>query len=145
MTTAPDLVPSIVKTVTVPLDPDRAFALFTTGIDQWWPLEPHSVGGATSLGVTLSADGIVEKLADGTTTTWGEILQWQPPSRVVMTWHPGADAGPAQTQVAVTFESTPDGTLVRLEHSGWERVEPARRAGYGTGWDVVLAAFVSAA
>jgi uncharacterized protein YndB with AHSA1/START domain len=145
MTTAPDVVPSIVKTVTVPLDRDRAFALFTAGIGTWWPLEPHSVGGATSQGVTLDADGAVETLADGTTTAWGEIVEWQPPARFVMTWHPGAEPGADQTQVAVTFEAAAGGTLVRLEHSGWERVGAAGRTGYDTGWDLVLGRYVTAA
>jgi uncharacterized protein YndB with AHSA1/START domain len=145
MTSAPQLVPSIVKTVTVPLDPDRAFDLFTKDIGSWWPLEPHSVGGATSLGVTFSESGLVETLADGTATSWGEVVEWAPPSRVVVTWHPGEEPGPGQTQVAVTFEPTSAGTVVRLEHSGWERVQPSRRDGYDTGWDLVLGAFVSAA
>jgi hypothetical protein len=61
-----------------------------------------------------------------------------------MTWHPGAAAGPDQTQVAVSFESTSTGTRVRLEHSGWEHVEPQRRTGYDSGWDLVLGRFVSA-
>ena len=145
MTTAPDLVPSIVKTVTVPLEPDRAFELFTGGIDTWWPLDGHSVGGSTSKGLALNAEAIVETLADGTTTTWGEVLAWDPPSRLVLTWHPGEESTPQQTQLAVTFEGTSDGTLVRLEHSGWERVDLARRSSYDGGWDNVLAAFASAA
>ncbi|MDT7571524.1 MAG: hypothetical protein QOE05_1698 [Actinomycetota bacterium] len=144
MTTAPDVVPSIIKTVTVPLDQRRAFELFTTGIGQWWPLDGHSVGGAASA-VALSPTAIVETLSDGTTTTWGEVLEWEPPARVVLTWHPGEDGGPEQTRVAVTFEAVSEGTLIRLEHSGWERVQPARRVGYDTGWDVVLGAFVAAA
>jgi uncharacterized protein YndB with AHSA1/START domain len=144
MSTAPDLVPSIVKTVVVPLDPGGAFELFTDGINGWWPLAGHSVGGDTSR-VALSSTGFVETLADGTTTSWGEVVAWEPPSGFVVTWHPGSDAGPEQTQVAVSFEPASGGTLVRLEHSGWERVAPSRRVGYDSGWDVVLGAFVSAA
>jgi uncharacterized protein YndB with AHSA1/START domain len=144
MTTSPDVVPSIVKTVTVPLDQERAFELFTAGIGQWWPLATHSVGGAASR-LAMSPTAIVETLSDGSTTTWGEVLEWQPPVRVVLTWHPGEDSGPEQTHVAITFETTSSGTRVRLEHSGWERVEPARRVSYETGWDSVLGAFVDAA
>jgi uncharacterized protein YndB with AHSA1/START domain len=129
MSTAPDLVPSIVKTVVVPLDPVRAFELFTDGINRWWPLAGHSVGGETSQ-VALSSTGLVETLADGTTTSWGEVIAWEPPAGFVVTWHPGSDGGPEQTQVAVSFEPASGGTLVRLEHSGW---------------DVVLGTFVAAA
>jgi uncharacterized protein YndB with AHSA1/START domain len=145
MTAIPQTVPSIVKTVEVPLDRERAFSLFTNGIGTWWPLEPHSVGGATSRGVTLGPDGAVETLADGTTTVWGEIVEWEPPSHVVLTWHPGTEAGPDQTQVAVSFEATSSGTRVRLEHSGWERVGAAGRTSYDTGWDLVLGRYETAA
>jgi uncharacterized protein YndB with AHSA1/START domain len=145
MSTAPDLVPSIVKTVVVPIDQARAFELFTAGIGTWWPLATHSVGGETSRGVAVTSTAIVETFEDGTTTSWGEVVAWQPPSRFVVTWHPGSDAGPEQTQVAVSFEPASGGTLVRLEHSGWERIAPARRDNYDSGWDVVLGAFVSAA
>lgn len=62
-----------------------------------------------------------------------------------MTWHPGEESSPQQTQLAVTFESAAGGTLVRLEHSGWERVDLARRTSYDAGWDNVLAGLVSAA
>jgi len=30
---------SIIKTVTVPLSPERAFRLFTEEISDWWPLD----------------------------------------------------------------------------------------------------------
>jgi hypothetical protein len=40
------VVPSIVKTVLVPLPVEEAFALFTDKIGEWWPLEGYSVGAA---------------------------------------------------------------------------------------------------
>lgn len=139
------VVPSIVKTVVVPLAPDRAFALFTDRIGDWWPLATHSVGGTSARGVTLDERAVVETLGDGTTATWGEVLEWSPPHRVVMTWHPGTPAGPDATQLEVTFEASDDGTLVRLEHSGWERTAAERHANYSSGWDIVLGAYVAAA
>lgn len=137
------VIPAIVKTVVVPLPPERAFALFTDRIGEWWPLATHSVDGAAARGVTLDARAIVETKGDGTTTTWGEVLEWSPPDRVVMTWHPGEPAGPDSTTVAVSFTESDGGTLVRLEHSGW--ADTARHANYSTGWDTVLGFFVGAA
>ena len=141
----PTVVPAIVKTVTVPLDPAAAFELFTARMGDWWPLHSHSVGGAGSQGVVLRPTAAVETLPDGSTATWGEVQAWQPPVRLSMPWHPGATPGPDQTEVTVTFEPVPEGTRVRLEHSGWERLAPGHRGDYDSGWDTVLAGFVASA
>ena len=48
---------AIVKTVTVPLPPDRAFRLFTQGMSDWWPLDSHSLSardGAPAASVTVT-------------------------------------------------------------------------------------------
>src|SRR5205085_6244220 len=91
--TTPALLPSIVKTVTVPLDPPQAFDLFTSRIGEWWPLESHSVGGSSSAGIVLDESGAVETLGDGSTSRWGDVIDWEPPYRFSMTWHPGASPG----------------------------------------------------
>ena len=39
----------VVKTIMVPLDPDRAFALFFDGMASWWPLDTHAVHGAKAV------------------------------------------------------------------------------------------------
>jgi hypothetical protein len=47
--------------------------------------------------------------------------------------------------VEITFEASPRGTLVRLEHRRWERlgdVAERVRSGYQTGWPRVLARLV---
>ena len=46
----------------------------------------------------------------------------------------------------VTFTTVDDGTLVRLEHSGWEAFgdcAPEARASYEQGWPVVLRAYAA--
>ena len=48
----------------------------------------------------------------------------------------------------MTFTADRDGTLVVLEHSGWETLSDERRAGrvgYDNGWPGVLAAYREAA
>ena len=42
------------KSVTVPATPDRAFALFTAGFGDWWPLATHSVGTDKAAAVALA-------------------------------------------------------------------------------------------
>ena len=52
----------IVKTVTVPVSPDKAFARFTSQIMRWWPVGKHSV----SAGQGQSAkDVVIEPHAGG--------------------------------------------------------------------------------
>lgn len=140
----PAVIPPVRKTIVVPLPPDRAFDLFFTGMDAWWPLASHSVYGEEAARVTVEAQPggrLVEHAADGRTSEWGEFLVGDPPMRAVFTWHPGYDDEVA-TEVEVRF--TPEGRLTRvdLEHRGWaalgERAE-ATREGYETGWNLVFA------
>jgi uncharacterized protein YndB with AHSA1/START domain len=135
------------KVVTVETTPERAFALFTGGIQQWWPLRTHSVGEQQAAGVSFGegiGGTIVETLADGTTALWGRVTRWEPPHLVAFTWHPGNPESEAG-EVRVTF--TPDesgATLVELVHTGWERRPDGARArdGYDSGWSTVLNEFV---
>jgi uncharacterized protein YndB with AHSA1/START domain len=133
----------LVRQVTVALAPERAFDLFTRRVDTWWPLASHSMGGATSRALRLDEDGFVETLGDGRECPWGSVLAWEPPSRLAVTWHPGGSAETA-TLVEVTFVPEGSGTLVRLVHSGWERLPadrlggPGAYGGYAEGWTYVL-------
>ena len=44
---------AIRKSVTVPLPVEKAFRLFTDGINSWWPFESHSIGGDKVESVTF--------------------------------------------------------------------------------------------
>jgi uncharacterized protein YndB with AHSA1/START domain len=141
-TTAP-----LVKTVTVPVPPERTFAVFVDELGAWWPLGAFSVGGETSTAAfTRDADGratrLVETLADGTVTDWGRVTRWDPPHAVAFTWHPGERAD-AATDVEVTFAPAGEGTDVVLTHSGWSARSDGggARERYEGGWDLVLAPF----
>jgi uncharacterized protein YndB with AHSA1/START domain len=138
------------KSVTVPTVPQRAFELFTDHIYEWWPLVSHSVGGEHAVGIVFgggAGGAIVETLADGTTSVWGTVTDWEPPNRVAFTWHAGSPQAQA-TRVEVTFtQDGPGTTVVRLVHSGWEsRLDGASaRDGYESGWDPIMSRFASAA
>lgn len=139
----------LVKHATVPCPPPRAFELFTEQISAWWPMATHSVGGSPACRVDMAGHvggHIIETLPDGTTSIWGTITAWEPPSRVAFTWHPGRDLDEA-TEVQVVFEPTADtATAVTLLHGGWSARPDgiAARRNYDTGWDLVLAQFRSA-
>jgi uncharacterized protein YndB with AHSA1/START domain len=138
------------KSVTVPAAPQRAFELFTAHLNEWWPLATHSVGAEDAVSVTFGEGAgapIVETMADGTTSVWGTVTDWEPPHRVAFTWHAGT-AETEATRVEVTFtQSGPGSTVVRLVHSGWEsRPDGASaRENYDSGWDPVVRCFGEAA
>jgi uncharacterized protein YndB with AHSA1/START domain len=138
------------KTVTVPATPERAFELFTAHFQEWWPLKTHSVGLEHAVSVAFGAGvggAIIETLADGTTSAWGTVTDWEPPYRVAFTWHAGTPQGEA-TSVEVTFTAAePGSTVVRVVHSGWEhRPDGASaRDGYDSGWDPVVNRFADRA
>lgn len=134
----------------------EAFELFTRGMGSWWPLDLHSLAADEREGrvrvESLSFEGregghIVERMSDGTEGTWGTVLVWEPPRRVVLAWKPNTNHLPA-TELEVRFTSVAGGTLVELEHRGWERlgqIAEEARASYGEGWIGVLSVFATAA
>jgi uncharacterized protein YndB with AHSA1/START domain/uncharacterized protein YciI len=134
-------VPPVRRQVVVPAGAEVAFAVFTDEIGSWWPVDlGHSVFGAGAA-VNVRDRQVVETSPDGQEeAVWGTILDWEPPRRLRMTWHPGR--GPeVVTEVEVRFEPVAgDQTLVTLEHRGWERLgDPlAARRGYNVGWPTVL-------
>jgi uncharacterized protein YndB with AHSA1/START domain len=120
---------AIRRSVTVQAPRERAFDVFTYGFSTWWPLESHHIGAA------VAAEGIMEpraggrwfeRDADGNECDWGSVLAFEPPHRVLLAWHLTPDfqydPDPAKaTEVEVTFTPTEDGTLVELEHRGFEK------------------------
>ena len=65
------------------------------------------------------------------------------PDALVLAWKPNTSPRPP-TELEVRFTPEGDGTLVELEHRGWERLgEIAQevRAGYGEGWRATLDLF----
>lgn len=144
-----DIAP-VVKTIIVPLSPERAFDLFFEGMGSWWPLGTHSVFEADAAQVAVDprqGGHIVERARDGRDADWGEFTVWDRPRRAVFTWHPGYEAASA-TEVEVRF--SPEGALTRvdLEHRGWSALgarAEAARAGYETGWNIVFAVRFGAA
>ncbi|WP_329002667.1 SRPBCC domain-containing protein [Kribbella sp. NBC_00709] len=136
----------LVKSIVVPVGVERAFEAFTAETSAWWPLFSHSVGEAAASEVRMEGavgGRIVEYGAEGELATWGTVSDWDPPTTVGFSWHPGGDPAEAG-QVTVTFTPTGDGTEVQLVHAGWERRGDGARArvGYDTGWDYVLGKYV---
>jgi len=118
--------------VTVPLSPERAFALFTDGYHSWWPHSHHL--GIAELAETVLEPRIggryYERGVDGSECDWGRVLACDPPHRIQVSWQINAngddwflDPDPAHaSEFEVTFTGLPDGqTRVELEHRNFER------------------------
>lgn len=122
MTIAP-----VVQTVHVKAPPSRAFALFTGRMGEWWP-SGKTLGAAPHEAIIMepwSGGRWFERDAAGAESTWGRVLQWEPPSRVVLSWEIECGIGhnpDVQTEVEIGFTPAPaGGTIVRLEHRNLER------------------------
>jgi uncharacterized protein YndB with AHSA1/START domain len=138
------------KELTVAADPERAFSVFTERLAEWWPLDTHSLSvqrqGEPATWAGFEDGKLLEIAADGSRIPWGEVTIWQPPRRLAYTWRIN-HAGETHTDVEVTFTPVDGGTLVVVEHTGWEvwgEEAAARRSSYETGWDDVLAPYVEA-
>jgi DNA-binding transcriptional ArsR family regulator len=154
MTTQSALAP-VRKTRTVPLAVEVAFDLFTRRIAEWWPVDTHAIGadsGDAGDVTDVRFDGrvggrVTQVLVDGTEHSWADVLAWDPPNRVVLSWHPRI-APTAASRVEVRFRPVDAGTQVVLEHTGWEEfgeLGTELRDGYAEGWDPVLDRFIAAA
>jgi uncharacterized protein YndB with AHSA1/START domain len=145
MTTQARETEAIRKSVTVPLPVEKAFSLFTSGIDTWWPYESHSIGGdkTESAIFDVEAKRLYERDADGTEHDWADIVAWEPPNRFLLNWR--VNPGRPGAEVEVRFSADGDATRVELEHRGWEKGGAEDRANYDRGWEFVLGKLIEAA
>jgi len=145
------------RSVTVATTPEKAFRVFTTGMDSWWPRSHHVGSSALKEQVVEPRVGgrCYGLLEDGSQADWGRVLAWEPPRRVVIGWHLTGewkyDADPAHaSEVEVRFLPAGSGTKVELVHRNIERhgVTAAKvHAGVSAegGWGSLLELFAKAA
>jgi uncharacterized protein YndB with AHSA1/START domain len=148
-------IPSIRRDVVVAAPPERAFAVFTASMTDWWPAA-HHIGQAPIERVVIEpreGGRWYTHHQDGTETSTGFVTAWEPPERVVLTWQIGADwryHADLITTVEVRFTAEgPDRTRVSLEHRDLERfgadAERMRQTFEGPGaWTATLAAYADA-
>ncbi|HET9144452.1 SRPBCC family protein [Actinophytocola sp.] len=144
---------SVRKTVTVRASLQRAFTVFTEGFATWWP-ESHHIGDADLAEAVIeprTGGRFYERGVDGSECDWGRVLAFEPPDRVVLSWHLQGDwdydPDPAKaSEVEVRFiAEAPDRTRVELEHRHIERHDGAEdvRSGVDSegGWGGILAGY----
>jgi uncharacterized protein YndB with AHSA1/START domain len=146
------------KLVSVAAGAERAFAVFTAGIDRWWP-RSHHIGKLPMRKIILEGrpgGRCYSEQTDGSECDWGQVLVWEPPLRLVFAWmisprwQHEPDLG-GSSEVEVRFIPEADGTTrVELEHRHFERHGEGGAAMRGAidaagGWGGLLALYQAAA
>jgi len=118
------------RSVEVQASPERAFEVFASGIGRWWP-PSHTIGKGKLKTVVIEPQvggrwyGEDE---DGATTEWGQVLAFEPPSRLLLAWQISSDwrfDAQIVTEVELRFTPIAAGiTRVELEHRNLERLGP---------------------
>jgi uncharacterized protein YndB with AHSA1/START domain len=144
----------IKKTLEVRATREKAFQVFTAGIDRWWP-KTHTIGKAPLKEVIIEprAGGRWYGLdTEGDADDWGEVLAWDPPGRLLLAWRINAQfkCDPAvHTEVEVTFTDLGDGGCrVDFEHRHLDQLGEGAVATaelMDGGWGGILDQFKSAA
>jgi uncharacterized protein YndB with AHSA1/START domain len=103
---------------------DHAFETYTRAIGTWWPAD-HTHTGRSDLAIEMEgrAGGrIFERTPEGEEFDWGRVVVWEPPARLVYSWHLRRSPDEA-TEVEIMFRAMGDAaTRVEIEHRGWERL-----------------------
>jgi len=134
------------KSVRVQVPPSRAFEVFTAGFGQWWPKSHHIAAAEMQDAIIEPWKGgrFYERGVDGSECVWGEVLAWEPPGRLILSWKLNSKFqidDEMDSEVEIRF--LPDGegaTRVELEHriTAVDAEEVASRVGAPGGWGTLL-------
>jgi uncharacterized protein YndB with AHSA1/START domain len=138
---------TVIEPLRLHIDVDQpaahAFDVWTRDIGTWWPAD-HTATGEAGLAVVMEprvGGRFYERTSDGREIDWGEVLVWEPPDRLVYSWHLRRDREDA-TEVEIRFVATSAAsTRVEIEHRAWERLGsdgPAWRDRNHGGWQSLL-------
>jgi uncharacterized protein YndB with AHSA1/START domain len=147
---------SVRRSITVKVDRERAFAVFTDGFDGWWNRSHHIGAAELDAAIIEPREGgrWYERGVDGSECDWGHVIAWEPPQRLVLAWQISADwqYDPSLvTEVEVTFtQEGPSRTRVDLEHRNLDRFGAAAAQMKGVfeskgGWTGLLALYAGRA
>lgn len=149
---------SVLRTLTVHLPINLAFAAFTKGLATWWPREyTWAKDKLDTIGIEPREGGrCFQRGPHGFECDWGRVLTWNPPHGLVFSWHIGPERAPEPdpanaSEVEVSFVAEgPSSTQVELEHRGFAHHGEggeAYRAGLDSaeGWTYILDQYAAAA
>ena len=131
------------KTLRVRAPQEKAFRVFVGGMGGWW-LKTHSLLKSPQQDVVIEPQAggrWYEVGEDGSEQSWGKVLVWEAPERVVLAWQLNAEWAydpDFETTVEVLFTPDGDHTIVDFEHRDLERFGDKAaqvRGDYDTGMD----------
>jgi hypothetical protein len=118
------------KEVVVHVSQRRAFEVFTSEMTTWWDKE-HHIGSAPIEEIVLeprNGGRWYTRHTDGSETSTGFVVAWEPDERVVLAWQLTAqwtfDPGLITTVELRFVVEAPDRTRVELEHRDLDRFGP---------------------
>ncbi|HMF91622.1 MAG TPA: SRPBCC family protein [Candidatus Angelobacter sp.] len=146
------------KSISVKAGAERAFQVFTQGVDTWWP-RTHHIGKSPMKKCIIegrTGGRCYSEQVDGTECDWGQVLVWEPPRRFVLAWQITHTWGyepdlAKSSEVEVRFTPVAGGsTRVDLEHRHFERhgagADAMRTAvDAPNGWTTILQLYTEAA
>ena len=141
------------KTIVVNAPQARAFDVFTAKFGAWWP-KSHHIAKVEMDNVYIEprqGGRWYEKGVDGSECDWGKVLSWEPPNRVVLSWHLNGKFEldeSVESAVDVRFiAESPTTTRIELEHRVTAVDAEEIRAAVDSpgGWSGLLAMYADAA
>jgi uncharacterized protein YndB with AHSA1/START domain len=148
---------SVRKIVEVEAAQAVAWRVFTERMAAWWPLATYKIGKANAVDAVIEprvGGRWYERGDDGSTCDWGQVLAWEPHSRLVLSWDISADWRPdptLKTEIEVRFLAEgKNRTRVEFEHRrldrfGARRDEMRRIFDTEGDWGRLLASFARTA
>jgi uncharacterized protein YndB with AHSA1/START domain len=134
-------IPAINGATTVRAPIEKAFRVFTTSFNTWWPREFHIGQAEMAEAILEPREGgrWYERGVDGSECNWGRVLAWEPPRRLLVTW---------QINGSWQYDPDPLHARVELEHRHLDRLVDGQALrdgiGEGGGWSSNLELFARA-
>lgn len=110
------------QSVRVPVEPARAFKIFTAGVRDWW-IRAYSANPTKAPIADIVIEPRVggrwfERGTDGSESDWARVRVWEPGARLCVEWQP---AGQQPTEIEVRFDGpAPRATNVTVIQRGFE-------------------------
>ena len=126
---------SVQASIVVDAPIEEAFSIFTEGIGSWWPPEYNllEVDIAERVFEPRVGGEIYDRGVDGSECHWGNVLVYEPPDRVVISWNlsphwqvEGDAARRSEVEVRFVAEGA-ERTCVNIDHRHLDR--------HGDGWE----------
>jgi uncharacterized protein YndB with AHSA1/START domain len=141
----------VYKELYLPVERVRAFDLFVTQLNKWWPREyTWSQEKLAEIKVEPERDGLCIEIGPyGFRCDWGRITEFEPGNKIALKWQISAQRIPIPdpqkaSDIAVVFKGTSDAhTLMEFRHfnfiaHGEGHEEYLKAMDAPEGWDYIL-------